>query len=294
MNKIIKILFIGILMFVVLKLTFGLLGLLWALLTHKYFWISLGVLSLLFLIIKYYENILDFIFDLIDDIVFEIQWAMGHYKNKNDITLPQRDINKRFYDKLEEIKTDIKMQSQSSAEQKLKTSMSKKNDTSIVKIDTTKKEQETYKSKEQPTSKDLIFSFVPELYTDFTACKEDLNLQWMQNIWSFIPNQEHRDLMAYLGPHWYPSAYRCNKCYDELYKTVFPIGREFQIKLPGEGTWHIKRAFTCPTCERIYAPKPGYRYTELYATYQAKNEQDYREKVTMMGVYGTTEGRQDI
>lgn len=238
------------------------------------------------LVIKFWDNI----WDLIDDIIFEIQYATGHYKNPTKNTGSkrnsyQKDINELFKNNVEVTKTDTKTKSQPSSEQKVEASMTQAKTTNV---------QKTYQAKDQFISKDLTFSFIPGLYTDYTARKEKLSLEWVQNIYSITLEDEHRDLMGYYGPYWYPSAYRCDYCQDELYKTVYPVGKEFQIKTTEEGIWHIKRAFTCPTCEKIYAPMPGYRYTESYATYQAKNEPDYREKVTMMGVYGTTEGRQDI
>ncbi|MGG1400180.1 hypothetical protein ABE288_20510 [Bacillus salipaludis] len=294
MNKIIKVLLIGIVIVILFKLTFVVLGLIWALLTNKFFWIVVGIVCVVALIIKFWDNILD----LIDDIFFEIQYATSHYKKTNNtIYIPDRssnpnhkDIDKRFYDKLNEINAER-------TKRKSQTPSVKNVITSITQVKSTNA-QNTNQTIEQSTSKNFTFTFtftfIPGLYTDYMSRKEKLSLEWMHSIFSITLEEEHRDLMGYYGPFWYPSAYSCNICQAELYKTVYPVGKEFQIKTAEEGIWHIKRAFTCPTCERIYAPKPGYRYTESYATYQAKNEPDYREKVTMMGVYGTTEGRQDI
>jgi transcription elongation factor Elf1 len=131
------------------------------------------------------------------------------------------------------------------------------------------------------------------LDTNYNARKwGQLYQEWLKDYVDGFYNA-HYDIAKYLGPYWYPSAYRCEECAGELFKTVFPVGREFMAKMRNE-TWAIKRAFTCHSCNIIYAPKPGYRYTEDKAICKFFNRDEYLHAIRTMGSESTTTGRNDI
>ncbi|MGG1597830.1 hypothetical protein [Paenibacillus naphthalenovorans] len=130
--------------------------------------------------------------------------------------------------------------------------------------------------------------------------ENNYNIQKWENIYDgWIKNDidgfydSHYQIAKYLGPYWYPSAYNCDECGGELFKTVFPVGREFKVKVKQE-VWGLKRAFTCPVCSIIYGPKPGYRYTEVKASNKYLNRIEYIEAVRTMGIESTLTGRKDI
>lgn len=281
MNNIGKIFFIGILLFAIFRVVLAFFGLAFTILTSKFFWLTIGFGFSGIIVISFWDKILSFI----DNIIFELKYALGSYKDTSKANInfhresnqKEKDVN---FEKV--IKTEAAtIDSSKLNEQNVNKFKTQHNNTS---------NQETYEEVPQL----LTFSFIPELYIDYMDRTEKLGLEWMYFTYSINLTEEYRSLMEYYGPYWYPSAYRCDYCSDQLYKVVYPVGEEFQIETTQEGMWYIKRAFTCPICEIIYAPKPGYRYTDIYAIYKADNEPDYRNKVRLMGVYGTISGRPDI
>lgn len=197
-----------------------------------------------------------------DDIVFEYEWWTGKYDKKKSLSQSMNKTN--THQKVNEV------------------------------VSNPSKQPDTKTPTEQVQKSDGTFTFIDGKYTDYVYKKEEMLIRWAEMLHNSNLTPEHQGYAGYLGPNWYPSAYNCYSCGDELFKTVFPVGREFQVYASGQGQWNIKRAFTCLSCEIIYAPKPGYRYTEEFIYYKAPSDIEYREKTMMMGINGTTEGRADI
>lgn len=139
------------------------------------------------------------------------------------------------------------------------------------------------------------FSFRDELYSNKRNEITRQIAEWHELVEQSNLYPEHKKIAHYLGPNWYPSSHPCHCCENLVFKTVFPVGKEFPIITNKKEPMRIKRAFTCVFCQFIFAPLPGYRYTDLnYEIFQALDEKEYLQRILIMGVNGTTEGRPDL
>lgn len=98
----------------------------------------------------------------------------------------------------------------------------------------------------------------------------------------------------FIGQNFYVSSYGCPYCDKALYKTVFPIGKEYPINTNNNRV-NIKRVFTCPSCKSFFAASPGQKIAngKIYTiSYLDKN--DYLTTLYNMDSCGTTQGRPDL
>ncbi|MBQ2897920.1 MAG: hypothetical protein IJE46_06355 [Clostridia bacterium] len=94
----------------------------------------------------------------------------------------------------------------------------------------------------------------------------------------------------------YDSSYACPFCGKPMYKTVFPVGREYPIKVNMSGTAgnaYMKRVFTCPDC-RYFATAAISRLSDgtIYEKKVTSND-EYNRLLNALSLAGTTQGRPD-
>lgn len=128
---------------------------------------------------------------------------------------------------------------------------------------------------------------------DFEKKYREKAIWWNSQLENMTLKTTHYKVMKYLGPCWYPSSYACS-CEEQLYKTVFPVGEEYELPISAQETWHIKRAFTCPQCRKTQYPRPGFRLSDPHLTLSFPSEKDYLESIMLMGAKSTTVGRADV
>lgn len=94
--------------------------------------------------------------------------------------------------------------------------------------------------------------------------------------------------------HFYPGTPRCPICNKSMFKSIFPIGKEFSIKCKLE-SFSIKRIFTCHKCQTFYAPVPGYFLSERnLLECKIQDSSEYQAFLNMFDILTTKEGRDDV
>lgn len=112
-----------------------------------------------------------------------------------------------------------------------------------------------------------------------------------------IREKEH-SLLDFLIPrkptgNFYESSYVCPYCGDWLYKTVFPIGREYSIQTNTNGITKIKRVFGCASCQIFLTAAIDKLSDGLVYELKLSNKSDFQTILLDMNSKGTTEGRPD-
>ena len=69
-----------------------------------------------------------------------------------------------------------------------------------------------------------------------------------------VPEPDKPTLFDFLFPpkptgNFYASSYACPYCGDWLYKTIFPIGKEYPIQTNTNKSVKMKRVFVCGACQ---------------------------------------------
>lgn len=97
-----------------------------------------------------------------------------------------------------------------------------------------------------------------------------------------------------IGKNFYISTYECPYCNKPLYKTVFPVNREYQIYTKIK-TINLKRVFTCGSCLAFFTAPTGSSLKDgILFTIRYDSEDKYFEKLRDMDTKGTTDGRDDL
>ena len=103
-------------------------------------------------------------------------------------------------------------------------------------------------------------------------------------------------IKEYGGLHnFYNSYYACPICKKMLFKTVFPVGREYAIEVENESnrTVKLKRAFLCKFCQAFFAAAKVKLADGVIYQYLADNIYEYNWLLNDMDARGTTKGRRD-
>lgn len=130
---------------------------------------------------------------------------------------------------------------------------------------------------------------------DFFRSKEVKSAEKKWNIIEARINENYEYLTSNkIGENFYMSSYECPYCNKPLYKTVFPLNREYQIYTKIK-TINLKRVFTCESCLAFFTAPTGSRLKDgILFTVKYDNKDDYFEKLRDMDNKGTTEGRSDL
>lgn len=106
--------------------------------------------------------------------------------------------------------------------------------------------------------------------------------------------------------HWYPSSYRCRACTGDLWKTIFPEGRELDAATNDHNNPQvaIKRVFSCARCRlfvtsaaseaEVASGRAGGHLSEPnQLEYECGSADEYWVMVQVADAIGTTAGRRD-
>lgn len=109
-------------------------------------------------------------------------------------------------------------------------------------------------------------------------------------------NEDVTDVMnapPYIAPNFYISSYICPSCHKNLYKTVFPIGKESPIKVNNRDVF-MKRLFTCQRCLTFYTPVQGQKLSVgQYYALKLSDPGTYNALLKNYNEQGGTAGRSD-
>jgi hypothetical protein len=117
----------------------------------------------------------------------------------------------------------------------------------------------------------------------------------MEHVW--IKKRQKIDQTLYgrkefgLLNEFYISSYACPDCGAAMYKTVFPVGREYPIRT-SDGNVKMKRAFTCPDCNSFYTAAMDLLSDGMVYSLTA-DPVTYKTILFDMDKRGTTQGRLD-
>lgn len=134
-------------------------------------------------------------------------------------------------------------------------------------------------------------------YTDraiYQNLRKEDQVEWLYKKIVIKYNPDINYGLVYPTYHFYPGTPRCPICNTSMFKSVFPIGKEYRIKSQN-GTFAIKRIFTCYKCQTFYAPVPGYRLSEqkLFER-KIQDLNEYQAVLNHLDTLTTKVGRQDI
>ena len=97
----------------------------------------------------------------------------------------------------------------------------------------------------------------------------------------------------FMNNSFYLSSYVCPVCEMNMYKTVFPPGREYTIKTI-DGEYNIKRVFVCPKDKKLFAPKHGYKLAANNGYKLKTDRNQFNRIIKDMTIRGSTKGRVDL
>ena len=93
--------------------------------------------------------------------------------------------------------------------------------------------------------------------------------------------------------NFYVSSYICPYCGTTMHKTVFPIGKEYPIKISNGKTVNMKRVFTCITCKTFMTAAIDLLSDGILYEAKFQNEDKYVSLFKDMNDKATTQGRPD-
>lgn len=124
--------------------------------------------------------------------------------------------------------------------------------------------------------------------------------EFFGNMWSKksirIKNAKESDILRCTEPvkgNFYISSYACPYCGDPMFKTIFPIGREYNIKVRSQGTVKMKRVFTCFRCFAFYSATRDKLSDGVVYEYKTDDFWEHDDYVCDMEIHGTTQARPD-
>lgn len=90
-----------------------------------------------------------------------------------------------------------------------------------------------------------------------------------------------------LGHQFYPVDYLCPICGEPMHMVVFPVDQEVLVETE-EGRVYLARAYTCKECMRYYTPVPGrlIREGDYYTLMFEEDVQAYEDYMDLLGRVG--------
>ncbi|SDK71419.1 hypothetical protein [Alkalibacterium thalassium] len=113
-----------------------------------------------------------------------------------------------------------------------------------------------------------------------------------------------KDNLGDVSNNFYVSSYVCPDCGSQMYKTVFPPGKEYRITVhkkdktvtgnsKKEIEFLIKRLFTCHQCKTLFTAKFNSLSDGFVYESKTLSSSDYVKEIIKINKVGTTEGRSD-